>query len=404
MPKRTHHHPGVTPRGNSITIDFTWEGRRCRETLKLIPSPPNINYAVTLRRSIIDAITLGKFTIKDYEKHFPNSKRVKQDSQPMGCKRSLNKCLDEWFDSVRHTKKQSTIKSYNSIISIFQQEFADSLLISDLKITQIREIIKKWQEAHITKKTIRNRLIILRRMLDREVEQETIANNPINKIQAIETPAWEDIRNLRTIIDPFELNSVNTIIKAASDSIQNFIEVNFFTGLRLGEMYGLAYEDIDFKEGAVHICRARTAGHLCVPKTKSSIRTIELLPRALAALERQKEHTFMKPAIDCGDFGELHFVFYHPRKDVPWLYDRDFRRLYWIPLLRKAGVRYRYPYQMRHTFASLCLAAGEDLLWVAKQLGHVNTLMVTQHYGKWLPDTAAAAGRRGGDKIKALLR
>lgn len=38
--------------------------------------------------------------------------------------------------------------------------------------------------------------------------------------------------------------------------------------------------------------------------------------------------------------------------------------------LRKAGVRYRYPYQMRHTFASQALSAGENAMWVARQMGH----------------------------------
>lgn len=407
MPKRARHYPGITPRGNSILIDFSWEGKRCRETLKLAPSAPNMAYADTLRRSIIDAITLGKFTAEDYEKHFPNSKWLKRISHQTGHKRTVNKCLDTWLGSVQHTMKYSTIKTYRSMICILQREFDDKLLVSDLSIIHIKDLITRFQANNITVKTIRNRLSPLREMLDNEVEMETIPSSPLDKLKKIPKTEQEKIRAIhQNSIDPFDIEEVNAIISAADSNpqLQKFIKYNFATGLRMGEMFGLAYEDMDFIKGTIHICRSRTCKRLGTPKTKESIRTLELLPGALAAIKAQKEYTFMKPAIDCGPFGKLHFVFYNPHQDAPWADSQDFRKVFWAPLLRKAGIRYRYPYQMRHTFASLCLAAGEDLGWVAKQLGHVNTLMVIRNYSKWLPNAAAAAGRSGGEKIKVLLK
>jgi integrase len=48
-------------------------------------------------------------------------------------------------------------------------------------------------------------------------------------------------------------------------------------------------------------------------------------------------------------------------------------------------VKYRNPYQMRHTFASMMLSRGENPLKVAKYLGHKDTEMVTKIYGKYIP-------------------
>ena len=57
----------------------------------------------------------------------------------------------------------------------------------------------------------------------------------------------------------------------------------------------------------------------------------------------------------------------------------------WEPLLKRAGVRYRNPYQMRHTFASTLLTAGANPFWIATQLGHVDGEMVFKIYGRWIP-------------------
>lgn len=57
--------------------------------------------------------------------------------------------------------------------------------------------------------------------------------------------------------------------------------------------------------------------------------------------------------------------------------------------MKRAGVRYRNPYQTRHTFASVMLAAGHDPKWVATQMGHETTEMLERTYGKWIKQAAA---------------
>jgi integrase len=94
---------------------------------------------------------------------------------------------------------------------------------------------------------------------------------------------------------------------------------------------------------------------------------------ALAALEAQRSLTQLQ--------GEA--VFQDPRYDQPWSDERAFRRSYWTPVLSFLGIRYRRPYNMRHTYATLMLMAGANHSWCAKQLGH-SVDQFQRTYTKWI--------------------
>jgi integrase len=74
-----------------------------------------------------------------------------------------------------------------------------------------------------------------------------------------------------------------------------------------------------------------------------------------------------------------------PNRDGGNLNLANLRERVWRPALKRAGVRHRTLYQARHTFATLMLQAGEDIGWVANQLGHTDIQMVVKHYYRWVP-------------------
>lgn len=117
-------------------------------------------------------------------------------------------------------------------------------------------------------------------------------------------------------------------------------------------------------------------------KTEAGEREVMLLPPAIEALLAQKKHTYK----------EMKYIFHNPRTNQAWETDHQIRRTAWIYALERAGVRYRNPYQTRHTFASMMLSAGENIMWVATQMGHVDTEMVMRTYGKWIPDNSLKLG------------
>jgi integrase len=66
----------------------------------------------------------------------------------------------------------------------------------------------------------------------------------------------------------------------------------------------------------------------------------------------------------------------------------------WRIALKKAGVRHRPAYQLRHTFASLCLANGLQPTWVAKMLGHATAQVTFKHYARFIDDASKSNEKR----------
>ena len=114
-------------------------------------------------------------------------------------------------------------------------------------------------------------------------------------------------------------------------------------------------------------------GNTKTTKTRAGMRQVTLQPEALAALLDQKRLN-----------GAADIVFHNRRTNKPWNDDQAIRKVVWTPALQRANVKYRTPYQTRHTFASMLLSRGENPLWVANQMGHKDWGMIRNTYGRWI--------------------
>lgn len=278
------------------------------------------------------------------------------------------------------------------------------MLLTEFTAATGERLVGQWRTLKATAKTIRNNLWPLKAMFSDAVRHQRISINPLTDMERVNQQEWEKIsKHANKTIDPFDLTDLAKMLETASGQMKNFIQFNCWSGLRTGEMFALAWEDVDFERKTVRVWTSSTERNLGPTKT-SRERNVEQanLPMAWEALMAQREHTFMLPPMDCGEFGKRRIIFYSPKSDKPWTDDNQFRETAWRPLLRKSGVRYRYPYQMHHTFASLAVASGEPLKWIANQMGHVDETMVIKNCGKWLAEAAHAAGREGGSKMQNL--
>lgn len=148
------------------------------------------------------------------------------------------------------------------------------------------------------------------------------------------------------------------------------------TGLRSSELCALRWIDVDFQENTIHVKKAKVVGIVKGTKTKSGTRIVELNHNALLALNSQKEFSFEKSD----------YVFLDPKTKKPWSGANAIRKKAWIPTLEKANIRYRNPYQTRHTFATMHISQGANLFWLAKQMGHKGPEMLFRNYGSYLKD------------------
>src|SRR5262249_43282891 len=145
--------------------------------------------------------------------------------------------------------------------------------------------------------------------------------------------------------DPFTAAELRAILAHAEDvggeRFGTLLRVWAQTGMRLGEVSGLQYGDLDLKAGTAIVRRTWSKGRLGPPKTRRT-RIVNLCHPIVDNPEQllRRLQTIEAIAPDLFLFGG----------ERPWA-SQLINKL-WHRTLRRAGVRYREPEQLRHTFAS----------------------------------------------------
>lgn len=370
----------------TLRISFYYRGVQCRETLKLEVTPSNIKYAERLRCEILNTIERGTFSYADY---FPQSNLARRFGH-VKTNITIGELLRDFLDQIKATREHSTYIGYKKVCEAHLIPYFGEVALQDLKPAFIREWIRGLQ---VTSKTVSNLLIPLRAIIEQALNDEYIKSNPLDKI-VISKLLSKQTSKSNFKVDPFDKNEVKAILDATHhEQIRNLFQFAFFTGLRTSELIALEWEDVDLAHGIINVVRAVVKKQIKGTKTIAGKRKVMLLPPAIEALNAQMKYTF--------DLGKR--VFHNPRTNQPWETDHQIRRTAWVHAIKRAGIRYRNPYQTRHTYASMMLSGGENIMWVASQMGHVDTEMVMKTYGKWIPNDESKKGYRPINNWEAYI-
>lgn len=344
--------PGVRIIGKSLQIDFRYKGVRCRERLRLEPNKQNLRYATNLKSRIEHEIATGTFV---YESYFPNSKRARDRGDV------LRSALRRFLDRVRVSPE--TLEEYEEYVSLIPAWLKEKAIN---QITQAE--IEGWIDGlDVSRKRINNLLIPIRGAFRKAHRDGEIKSNPLIGIRTT-------ARKTESEIDPFTRREIEALATSYLGRVWTFWA---WTGLRSGELAGLDWGDVE--AGGIAICVRRSVrmGREKSPKTASGYRRVILLQPAREILDGVRQGR----------------IFTNPTTGEPFQTDRQIRDAF-KRACRDCGVRYRYPYQLRHTFASWALSSGENPLWVAKQMGHKDVSMVLRVYGRYIPEMDPLAGTR----------
>lgn len=371
---------GIEIRNNSMRIVFYYKGVKCAETLDLENTPANLKVAKQMREDVLSDIRRNQFR---YRQHFPNSKRallfdVKSKSYLM---RDL---LLDLADEYKKSNKLAvnTIRDYcryinNELIPTFGRYY-----IHEITPLMIRDwIVNSNQSA----KYVANLIIPLRAVLNDAKNFQMIAENPLDRLSLERLYQKLESKTDYEVL-PFKIKEIDKILSNCRGQIRNLIQFGFYSGLRIGEIIALKWDCVDIDSGKIIVKHTMVDGNLEDPKTKSSLRELVLTKKAFNAIVAQLEY---KASDD-------DFVFKNPNTDSYFINTDAFRK-HWVKIFSKLDIKYRNPYQMRHTFASMMLSKGFNMFRVSKYLGHNDTEMVIKIYGSYIPVNESDENNFGED-------
>lgn len=349
----------------SIRIKFMFRGMECREPLRLTHTKANINYATRLRGEILNAIERGTFVYADY---FPESKSAAKFGAP--ARALIGDLLREHLEAAKRTLSPSTVRGYQQVCDSHLFSKWGAILITELKPPELRAWII---ELDCKIKTLRNILTPLRNVLEQAINDDLIESNPLDRVKLSKIVPREALKS-DFAADPFSMDEIEAILAACQGQERNLFQFAFGSGLRTSELMALEWRHLDWIAGRCAVEQVKVEGVIKNhPKTDAGMRQVAMTSGAHAALLAQREHTQAAGL----------WVFQDARYKTAWADDQAVRKR-WMIILRTAGVRYRNPYQTRHTFASTLLSTGSNPLYVAKQMGHEGVEMINRTYGRWI--------------------
>lgn len=367
---------GVENRGTSIRLHFVLaDGTKVVRTLtsngrSLKPTPANLAHAERIAYEIRDKVRLGAFSMSEY---FEGE---------VGGTNTVADALDRWLTGLRVAF--STLAGYQSGVKFWKEAVIErrlgrevtlgSMRVADVRYSHI--MLALATRPTLTGKTVNNYRSVLSKAFEVLVLDKVLAENPVEN-----TPR---AKHQFPLPEPFSLAEARDIIgymAAKFDAqVHNYTRFAFFSGLRTSELAGLRWDSIDWRTRKALIHEGIVRGRAKDTTKTNRSRYVDLNSESMAALQAQKEHTFLA--------GQ--HVFHDPTTGKAWSDERAYRRAYFARTLKALGIRYRRPYNMRHTFATMMLMAGNRPLWVADQMGH-DVKVLIDRYARWIPDGHSAA-------------
>lgn len=358
---------------------FNYLGTQVKKTYKIEPTSRNLLYVYNEKVKILELIEKGDFDLEEFR---DNNKRTGSKSRTRTY--TFEEMYQEFVLSYGSEKAPSTMEGYrklaNSIAICVGNKPMDYISPSELRkilktnykncnIKYISEMINVWRKAH----TILSQKLKVTRYKTSEftgLKSKAKKPNPYTK---------EEIFVIFDNLEKFDLTSLALALSIA-------------TGLRPGELAALALEDLNMSANPPTLSVKRTltvGGHYKVPKSDSSIRTVELsqfavnVIRAILPLVRSnaEDITVLQKDYQTLVSEKVTFMFSNTSgrfKSTGYLtrciaasFEKE---------LNSLNIDYKPLRFGRQSFATFCLEMGATFMSVAKELGHRDQRILEDHY------------------------
>ena len=314
---------------------------------------------------------------------------------------TVGQWLDFWLENYAKLKvRPSSYQTYKGFLNNHIKPNIGNIPLPKLTTMELQQFYKKLLESGrvdrieaknkpkgLSVKTVRNLHQMVSSALNLAVAQKLI---PVNPASACALPKVER-KEMKTI--PVEqLNAF--LAEAKASGVFELYYIDLVTGLRRGELLGLKWDDIDLKNGVLHVRRQvmRQEGKMVEAplKTKNSYRSVSLGADAIEVLEQQKKKA-----------GSSEYVFPSPTGG-PMSPDSVLHMLQRV--LKRAGLERVRFHDLRHTFATLALQNGVDVKTVSGMLGHYSAGFTLDIYAHVTTAAQREAANTMGNVLSGAVR
>lgn len=347
-------------------------------------------------RALINGVSvqLYNFNLKQLKIDFENAK---EEARKGVDKKLSNITLDEWFDEWFERYKVPKIKetSITPMKTKYRSNFGR--LIGNMKVSEIRNmdiqgVINTMQKEGRATSSMRDALGRVRECLESAKNNHIISENPCFDV----TVPWENKTKERRFLSQDEQNRF--LLQVENNWYKEMFYVMFLTGMRIGEVGGLKWNDVDFKNKCININRSLSCEYhegvktirLTTPKTHNSYRKIPFMGEVEEMLLSQKKKQdrlrkeLGKRYRSDGDFADLVFVTsmgspvlrYHAEKECKKVVKAiNEQEAFESVKEQREPIIFKdvYPHAIRHTFCSRCFQLNMNPKVVQALMGH-------QHY------------------------
>ena len=302
---------------------------------------------------------------------------------------TVTEWMDQWLETyARPVIKLSTYTSYETYIRGHVKPEIGSLYINRLTTLDLQKFFNERAaegnlkgDGGLSPKTLRNLRNMLHLALEQAVRERILPYNPIDGVRLP-----RDHKKEMRVLSLSEQNRLIWAAKAMPEPAAFGIIFTLFTGVRIGELCGLRWENVSMEHKVFRICEtrnrlpnhdARIASATSVitartAKTDSSLRTVYIMDELYQDLARYRmaQEEIRKPRT----------------------YQDLFKRC-----VRRAGIQDANFHALRHTFATRALEHSMDVVTLSRILGHANPSITLDKYGHTLEEHKKRSVNQMGD-------
>jgi integrase len=287
--------------------------------------------------------------------------------------------VSHYIDTLEKTGAvaKSTVCGYRFMLKHIKADPIGSVRLEDLTAEDAERFMSHIFDKNLQAGTARKAFNVLHGAIRHAAEVHLIPYDPLSAAKRPKLPKKDP-----NVLDAIQRSVLVKFLDSTGTSAVNVgVSIALYTGMREGEICGLRWSAVDFDAMTIRVCRAiaRDGGRNYEKDTKTgnSMRTIPLAPKLAGILERRKEACRLECSKAAVPFKEDMYVVGSVGDGTGSYMDPHHLWASWKTLARSlelVGSEGKTPsfHDLRHTFATVAIAAGADVKSVQFLLGHAS--------------------------------